>query len=228
MTALEYPVDGNENPAAAEALYASKAKDKVLVFERDAKSPTGYSPKPRVFADGLAIPLGMLPYKNGCYVQHGHDIAFLEDTDDDGKADKREVILTGFGVQDSHLVPASIHCARPAAGSGWRKARSTTAKSRVPASRRRTPCSSTRRAWRSFARTAREFTITSNGPCNIWGLVLNGEGEAFIQEANDFGYPGDAVPRIRELSRLLRSRSGKATRPNFPAPRRISAWAARA
>ena len=32
-TALEYPVDGNENPAAADALYASKAKDKVLVFD---------------------------------------------------------------------------------------------------------------------------------------------------------------------------------------------------
>ena len=66
-----------------------------VVFERDAKSPTGYSPTPRVFADGLAIPLGVLPYKNGCYVQHGHDIVFAEDTDSDGKADKRTVILTG-------------------------------------------------------------------------------------------------------------------------------------
>ncbi|MEO8353434.1 MAG: family 16 glycoside hydrolase, partial [Chthoniobacteraceae bacterium] len=104
-TALEYPVDGNENPEAADALYASKAKDKVLVYDRDPKSPTGYSAKPRVFAEGLAIPLGVLPYKNGCYVQHGHDIVFLEDTDADGKADKRTVILTGFGVQDSHLFP---------------------------------------------------------------------------------------------------------------------------
>jgi hypothetical protein len=34
-----------------------------------------------------------------------------------------------------------------------------------------------------------QFTITSQGPCNIWGLVINGEGEAFIQEANDYGYP---------------------------------------
>src|SRR2546426_5521096 len=30
MTAFEYPVDANENPAAAQLLYASKAKDKVL------------------------------------------------------------------------------------------------------------------------------------------------------------------------------------------------------
>ena len=104
-TALEYPVNGNENPAADDALYASQAKDKVLVYDRDPSQPTGYSPKPRVFAEGLALPLGVLPYKNGCYVQHGHDIAFLEDTDADGRADKRTVILTGFGVQDSHLFP---------------------------------------------------------------------------------------------------------------------------
>ena len=34
-----------------------------------------------------------------------------------------------------------------------------------------------------------DFDITSQGPCNIWGLVINGEGETFIQEANDYGYP---------------------------------------
>src|ERR1051326_4745901 len=33
MTALEYPVDGNDNPAAARELYASKARDKVLVWD---------------------------------------------------------------------------------------------------------------------------------------------------------------------------------------------------
>src|SRR6266581_653777 len=88
MTALEYPVDANESPEVARELYASKAKDKVLVFDRDAKSPTGYASQPRVFADGLAIPLGVLPYRNGVYVQHGSEILFLSDTDGDGKADK--------------------------------------------------------------------------------------------------------------------------------------------
>src|SRR6185295_4064761 len=34
-----------------------------------------------------------------------------------------------------------------------------------------------------------DFEITSQGPCNIWGLVLTGEGETWIQEANDYGYP---------------------------------------
>src|SRR5258707_21902 len=66
MTALEYPVDANENPAAAKELYASKAKDKVLVWD----TPFAPGPQtPRIFADGLAIPLGLLPYNNCVYVQ---------------------------------------------------------------------------------------------------------------------------------------------------------------
>jgi len=186
-TALEYPVDGNENPAAADALYESKAKDKVLVYDRDPASPTGLSPKPRVFAEGLAIPLGVLPFGNGCYVQHGHDIAFLEDTDGDGKADKRTVVLTGFGVQDSHLFPHQF----TRAPGGWlwmaQGAFNYSNVSRPGEEDKAVKFDQTRMA--KFRPDGTGFDITSNGPCNIWGLVINGEGESFIQEANDFGYP---------------------------------------
>jgi hypothetical protein len=102
MTAFDYPVDGNEDPEAAKALYAQPGRDKVLVWDTPF---AGGAQKPRIFADGLAIPLGVLPYGDGAYVQHGPDIVFLSDTDADGRADKREVILSGFGVQDSHLFP---------------------------------------------------------------------------------------------------------------------------
>lgn len=186
-TALEYPVDGNENPAAADALYASKAKDKVLIYDRDPASPTGLSPKPRVFADGLAIALGVLPFGNGCYVQHGHDIAFLEDTDGDGKADKRTVVLTGFGVQDSHLFPHQF----TRAPGGWlwmaQGAFNYSNVSRPGEEDKAVKFDQTRMA--KFRPDGTGFDITSNGPCNIWGLAMNGEGESFIQEANDFGYP---------------------------------------
>jgi putative membrane-bound dehydrogenase-like protein len=188
MTALEYPVDGNENPAAANALYANPGKDKVLVYDRDPASPTGFVRKPRVFAEGLAIPLGILPYKNGVYVQHGHDIVFLSDTDGDGKADKREVILTGFGVQDSHLFPHQF--TRAPGGWMW-MAQGAFNYSKVlrpgqPAEKA-IKFDQTRMA--RFRPDGTQFDITSNGPCNIWGLVINGEGETFIQEANDYGYP---------------------------------------
>jgi putative membrane-bound dehydrogenase-like protein len=187
-TALEYPVDGNENPAAADALYASKAKDKVVVFDRDPKSPTGYASKPRVFAEGLAIPLGVLPYKNGCYVQHGHDIAFLSDTDGDGKADKREVILTGFGVQDSHLFPHQF----TRAPGGWiwmAQGAFNYSKVRRPDDPPEKAVKFDQTRMARFRPDGSGFDITSNGPCNIWGLVIDGLGQTWIQEANDFGYP---------------------------------------
>ena len=61
--------------------------------------------KPRAFAEGLAIPLGLLPYKNGAFVQYDGEIRFYEDTDGDGRADKFTPVLTGFGIEDSHLFP---------------------------------------------------------------------------------------------------------------------------
>jgi putative membrane-bound dehydrogenase-like protein len=185
MTALEYPVDANESPAVAKELYASRAKDKVLVYDRDPKSPTGYASKARVFADGLAIPLGILPYKNGVYVQHGPDIVFLSDTDGDGKADKREVILTGFGVQDSHLFP---HQFTRAPGNWIWFAQGAFNYGKVKTTKgAEVQFDQTRMA--KFRYDGSAFEITSQGPCNIWGLVLDGNGQAWIQEANDFGYP---------------------------------------
>lgn len=215
MTALEYPVDANENPAAADALYASKAKDKILVYDIVDRGTNGGAPKfakePTVFADGLAIPLGILPYKDGCYVQHGHDIALLRDTDGDGKADKREVVLTGFGVQDSHLFPHQF--TRAPGGWIWMaqgafnygKVRGTDGKE--------VQFDQTRMA--RFRPDGSEFEITSNGPCNIWGLVMNGEGETFIQEANDFGYP---VMPFHEYANYPGCSNGqwKSYAPEFP------------
>ena len=165
MTALEYPVDGNENAAAADALYASKAKDKILIYDRDPKSPTGFVSKPRVFADGLAIPLGILPYKDGCYVQHGHDLVFLRDTDGDGKADKREVILTGLGVQDSHLFPHQF----TRAPGGWiwmAQGLFNNSKAQKPGDPKVVDwpqCSMAK-----MRPDGSQFEVTSTGPNNIW------------------------------------------------------------
>lgn len=191
QTALEYPVDANENPAAAEALYAGKGKDKVLVYPRESLNgpiPAGGLTNPTVFADGLAIPLGILPWGNGdtCYVQHGHDLKLFKDTNGDGKADTFDVILTGFGVQDSHLFPHQF--TRAPAGWIWM------AQGLFNSSKVHKPGSDVVVDWPkcSMARMrpdGSEFEVISTGPNNIWGLVITGEGETFIQEANDYGYP---------------------------------------
>jgi len=48
------------------------------------------------FADGLNFPNGVLPWNGGVLVTAAPDILFLKDTDGDGVADERRVVLTGF------------------------------------------------------------------------------------------------------------------------------------
>jgi len=191
QTALEYPVDANENPAAAEAVYAAHGKDKVLVYPRESVNgpiPAGGLTNPTVFADGLAIPTGMLPWGNGdtCYVQHGHDLKLYKDTNGDGKADKFDVILTGFGVQDSHLFPHQF--TRAPGGWIW-MAQGLFNNSKVHKPGSDVVVEYPKCGMARFRPDGSEFEMTSVGPNNIWGLVITGEGETFIQEANDYGYP---------------------------------------
>lgn len=220
-TALEYPVDANENAAIADALYASKARDKVIIYNREALfdkplPPGGLKPD-HVFADGLAIPLGMLPWGDGsrCIALHGRDIVLLTDTNNDNKADKSEVLLTGFGVQDSHLFPHQF--TRAPGGWVWM------AQGAFNYSKVKRPQDSDDKAIKfdqtrmaRFRPDGSDFEITSNGPCNIWGLVMDRNGETFIQEANDFGY---GVMPFHEYANYPGCSNGqwKSYAPEFPA-----------
>ncbi len=52
--------------------------------------------KSKIFADSLTYPKGGVFYKGSLYVTSSPDFLRLTDTDGDGVADKREVILTGW------------------------------------------------------------------------------------------------------------------------------------
>lgn len=56
-----------------------------------------------VFADGLPFPNGVLPWNGGILATAAPNIWFFKDTDGDGKADVREVVLTGFGEGNQQL-----------------------------------------------------------------------------------------------------------------------------
>ncbi|MCA9414690.1 MAG: dehydrogenase [Candidatus Omnitrophica bacterium] len=49
-----------------------------------------------LFAEGLSFPSGLAPFKGGVYALCTPDLLYLKDTDGDGKADIKEVVLTGF------------------------------------------------------------------------------------------------------------------------------------
>ncbi|NDH06960.1 hypothetical protein EBX93_13755, partial [bacterium] len=52
--------------------------------------------KSTVFADGLRFPIGLFPWKNGLIVANAPDLIYLEDSNNDGKADSSKVLYTGF------------------------------------------------------------------------------------------------------------------------------------
>ncbi|MFO1447261.1 MAG: hypothetical protein U1F61_03700 [Opitutaceae bacterium] len=210
MTALEYPVDANENKTASDALFARGGRDRVVVFDSPYGPPDpdhGTAGTPRVFADGLVMPLGVQPYRGGAFVQYGADIRFYRDATGDGRADSHEVVVTGFGTEDSHLFPHQFH-RQPG---GWMMVAQGAfnySKVKRPDGRPfadgslEVPFNQCKLGRLRLDGTAWE-NLTA-GPNNIWGLATSRTGETFMQEANDMGYP--VIPYqpgiwVRTLSR---------------------------
>ncbi|WP_439630954.1 PVC-type heme-binding CxxCH protein [Gemmata sp.] len=79
-----------------------KANDKVLVLE-DTDSD-GRADKTTVFADGLLIPTGVLPGDGGVYVANSTELVHLSASKPGEKADKKRVVLSGFGTEDTHHI----------------------------------------------------------------------------------------------------------------------------
>jgi len=155
--------------------------------------------QPRVWADGLAIPMSVLPYRNGAYIAQGSELFFMEDTDYDGKADKRVRLFTGFGFTDSHTM---AHVLVRAPGNWIHFSHGALNKGRV---RSLVSDDSLKIDFSKIARftpDGRKIELVNAGLNNIWGFQLRGNGQWYGSEANDLGYsvvpmePGTAFPGI--------------------------------
>jgi len=188
-TAFEYPVDGNESPEVSRRLFATGGRDKVIVVD----DPWATKPSPpRVFTEGLAIPLGVLPYRDGAFVQYGTEIRFYRDTNGDGQADGFETVLDGFGVEDSHLFP---HQFTRVPGDWILTAQGLFNSSTVKRPGDAPFADGTKEVRFDACKLGRfrpdgsRFEPVTAGPNNIWGLTISREGHIWLQEANDIGYP---------------------------------------
>ncbi len=102
-----------ENPVAFRATStppepAPRGLDTVRVLS-DFDPATGRARKVSVFADGLNIPIGILPLPRAPGAKGDTIIVYsipaiwrLTDTDGDGRADLREKLYDGFGFRDTH------------------------------------------------------------------------------------------------------------------------------
>ena len=160
----------------------AKGEDKILILD----DPTQTAKGPlHVWADGLAIPQSVLPYKDGAFVCHGAELLLLRDTDGDGKSDKAESVLSGFGFSDTHTMShllvrgpgGYVHFSQGALNKGMVTAVASGKQARIDAS-----CQV------RFTLDGTEFEVLSAGPSNMWGLQLRADGQWYGTEANDRAY----------------------------------------
>ena len=160
----------------------TRGEDKILVISEL------YNDKEvevNTWADGLAIPQSILPYKNGAYVAQGSEMFFLDDTDNDGKADERTPLFKGFGFTDTHTMshllvrgPGDwIHFSQGALNKGEVSSQVSGAKIRLDYSK-----------IVRFSLDAKKIELINAGLNNIWGFQLRGNGQWYGTEANDLGY----------------------------------------
>ena len=179
-------------------LYQGKTKgvDKILVFsDLYGKNPV----KTNIWADGLTIPMSILPYKHGAYVVQGSELFFMNDADRDGKSDQRTPLLTGFGFTDTHTMahvlirgPGDwIHFSQGALNKSGVSSLKSDVKLKIDYSK-----------IARFSLDAKKMELVSSGLNNIWGFQLRGNGQWYGSEANDLGYsvapmePGTGFPGI--------------------------------
>ncbi len=80
--------------------------DKIVICEDT--DGDGKADKFTVFADHLNIPTSFAFANGGIIVSQPPGFLFLKDTDGDDKADVRETIMTGWGINDTHAQASSL------------------------------------------------------------------------------------------------------------------------
>lgn len=92
----------------------SVPRDAVMVLE-DANGD-GSADSVVTFADQLNVPIGVLPFGDGCLCFSIPNLWYLRDTDGDGRCDQREVVLGPFDTtRDTHGMINSLRDG----GDGW-------------------------------------------------------------------------------------------------------------
>jgi uncharacterized protein len=98
VESVDYPNTFKETDGAA--------NDRIKICEDT--NGDGRADKFTVFADKLNIPTSMVFSNGGIIVSMAPDFVFMKDTNGDDVADVREVIMTGWGKNDTHAGPSNL------------------------------------------------------------------------------------------------------------------------
>jgi putative membrane-bound dehydrogenase-like protein len=172
---MTYPQRAKTEPGAPEWL---GGKDRILVFE-DADGD-GKSDKRTVFMEGLNLVSGIEVGFGGVFVGAAPNLIFIPvENWDELKPGKVEVLLNGWGYQDTHETLNTFHWGPD----GWLYGchgvftKSLVGKPGV-AEKDRTPLNAG--IWRWHPQR-KEFEVFAHGTSNPWGIDWNADGDLFAE-----------------------------------------------
>ncbi len=178
------------------------ADDKILVLE-DADAD-GRAEKTTIFARGLLIPTGVVPGDGGAYVANSTELLFLKDTDGDGHADSRRVMLSGFGTEDTHHI---IHTFRwgPDGMMYFNQSIYIHSHIETPHGVRRLNSGG---IWQ-FRPETMQLEVFARGLCNPWGHVFDRWGQSFATdgaggEGINYVFPGATMFTYAGATKILK------------------------
>ena len=162
------------------------ASDRIFIVEDT--DHDGKADRSTIFCDDLLIPSTVAPVertdgKLQAYVGASTDLFLLTDTNGDGKSDSKQVVLSGFGAEDTHHTVHTLF---------WgQDGRLNINQSIYIHTHLETPWGVVRlNSGGSFAYdTASErVEVLMKGMCNTWGHQMNTEGHSFFTDG--CGYEG--------------------------------------
>jgi putative membrane-bound dehydrogenase-like protein len=188
-----------------------KGRDRIKILEDT--DADGVADKVTVFADGFSLATGIALGNGGVYIGAAPNFYFLRDTNNDDKADTREVLLTGFGMEDRHELLNGFAWGPD----GWLyMTHGVFTHSKVQDPNAHDPDGFGVQMDAALARfhpVTKKFEVFADGTSNPWGVDWNERGDAFVSAcviqhlfhmapggqynrqggtwANPYGYVGD-------------------------------------
>jgi len=164
------------------------ADDKILVLEDT--NHDGFAETSKIFADGLLIPTAVVPGDGGVYVGQGTQLLHFSDTDGDGKADRKRIVLSAFGTEDTHHM---VHTLRwgPEGQLYFNQSIYIHTHIETPHGVRRLNSGG---VWQFQPHTL-DLGVFVRGFCNPWGHAFDDYGQSFITDGAggqgiSYGLPG--------------------------------------
>src|SRR6266516_1749403 len=99
--AIAWDADGRLFVAEMTEYHSGPVSGRIRMLED--RDGDGRYERATIFADKIAFPNGVMAWNGGVLVTAAPDILFFKDTDGDGHADERRVILTGFAEGNQQL-----------------------------------------------------------------------------------------------------------------------------